>query len=147
MTCEHEEIGTLRKIKVKHNLALSIEKLRKAPVNSYVRVRITLLLNQVSIIIPVCDELDEANSTNQLLLLQLVLMECGAFESSTDFLDWANSEALNASESKVMELYGELKTEVPKLREIIGTDIKIISDWDFEMNAGAAYELRNLSNS
>ena len=71
-------------------------------------------------------------------------MECEEFESTTDFLDWANSGALNASEPIVMELYNELKTLVPKLREIIGTNIKIISGWDFEMNAGAAYELREM---
>lgn len=145
MNTKYPEIESLYKLKVKHNLTLSIEKKRGSNVGSYLTIKITFLLNKISISIPTFDERDEANPENQLLMLQMILMECIEYETTSDYLVWCKKGGLNASDTKVMKMYDTIKVEVPKLREIIGNDIVIISDWDFEMNEGAAYELRKMS--
>jgi hypothetical protein len=41
-------------------------------------------------------------------------------------------------------MYRDLGKTIPKIRDIIGTDINDISDYDWELNAGAAQALREL---
>ncbi|MCP4457958.1 MAG: hypothetical protein GY816_08040 [Cytophagales bacterium] len=79
-------------------------------------------------------------------MFHLVLIECEEYEDTTDFLDWAKSSGLNPSELSVERVYAELKEFVPKLREIIGPDVKPLLSFDFEMNMGSAYKLREESD-
>ena len=53
---------------------------------------------------------------------------------------------LNASDPFSLDLYRRTGEMVPKIRAIIGTDFKGISDFDWQLNAGAAQALRELES-
>ncbi len=142
---EFPGIDELKKVIVRHNLSFEIAKTRKELPDPYVRIQITLLLNQISLIIPAWDEYKDAQTRHPVLMLHLALMECEEYEDTTDFIDWAKSSGLNPSEPSVERVYAELKEFAPKLREIIGPEVKPLPSFDFEMNMGTAYKLREES--
>ena len=140
---KYPEIDVLKKAVRDHNLKLSVERTRAYLPNPYVYIRVTLLLNKVSLLMPVCDEYEDAKLKNPVLLLQLALMECEEYEDAEDYLVWEKRGFFdNAESSRVFKLYGELGEVVPKFREIVGPDVKPINGYDFEVNASAAQKLR-----
>lgn len=140
---EFPAIDELKEVIVRHNLSFAVAKSKKELPNPYVRIQVTLLLNQISLIIPAFDEYEDAKKEHPVLMFHLVLTECEDYEDATDFVDWAKTSGLNPSEPRVVRVWDELKEFVPKLREIIGSEIKSLSGFDFEMNMGVAYKLRN----
>ncbi len=90
------------------------------------------------------DEYDDAESGNPALLLQLVIYAVEEYEACDDFLVWCTAFGLNASDPFILNMYKKLGAIVPKIRGIIGTNINDISDYDWELNAGAAQALREL---
>ncbi|XWN37033.1 MAG: hypothetical protein ROO71_13860 [Balneola sp.] len=88
--------------------------------------------------------LDDAESGNPALLLQLVIYAVEEYEAYDDFLIWCTAFGLNVSDPFILNLYKELGTIIPKVSGIIGTNINDISDYDWELNAGAAQALREL---
>ena len=140
---DDEKIEILKTVIVRHNLKFEIAKTRKVLPDPYVRIQITLLLNQISFIIPSWDEYKDADTGHPVLLFHLALVECDEYQEATDYIDWAKTAGLNQSEPAVEQAYAELKDNVPKLLEIIGPDVKPLPDFDFEMNMGTAYKLRN----
>lgn len=99
-----------------------------------------------SCIIPVDDEYNDANSSNPPILLQLVLHMCYEFEDCEDFLVWSKAYSLvDASDPDVLDLYRTLGNVVPKILDIIGREEAGVSDFDWELDAGAAQALRKLA--
>ena len=141
----YPEIEVLKKAIRDHNLQLSVENLEAQLPDPYVYVRVTLFLNQVSLLMPVCDEYEDAKLNNPVLLLQLMLMECEEYEDAEDFLVWEKRGFFDNSKSGALKLYKELSEVVPKFREIVGPDVKPINGYDFEVNASAAQKLRKMA--
>jgi hypothetical protein len=94
--------------------------------------------------IPVEDEFGDARENNPALLLQLILQNCDYFTDAEDFLTWAKSLSLDSSNPIILDLYRELSRQVPDLLKHLG-EVERISDWDMQMNAGAAQALRNMN--
>jgi len=93
--------------------------------------------------IAVDDEYGDANEDNQALLLHLVLAACECYEEADDVLGWAVEAEMDASKDWVRQLYDQLGDVVPTIREVVGSEVKAISSWDFTLNADAARVLRN----
>ena len=96
----------------------------------------------VGLSIAFCDEYKEATEQNQALLLHFVLDTCECYEETEDFLEWAKEAELDSTVGWVLELYRELGEKVPQIREVVGTEVRALSSWDFSLNAGAAQYLR-----
>ena len=93
--------------------------------------------------IAVDDEYGDATEDNQALLLHLILATCECYEEADDVLECAVEAGMDASEDWARQLYDELADVVPKIREVVGSEVKAISPWDFTLNASAAQTLRN----
>ncbi|MFV1884773.1 MAG: hypothetical protein ACMZ7B_09815 [Balneola sp.] len=95
--------------------------------------------------IPVDDEYKDADLNNPALLLQLVIYAIEEYEDCDDFLVWSTAYGLNTSSPIHLNWYRKLGEVAPKIREIIGTGISGISDFDWQLSAGAAQALRELN--
>lgn len=94
--------------------------------------------------VPVDDEYEDADLDNQVLLLQLIIFAIEEYEECDDFLVWCTAFGLNASDSLSLVLFKRTAEITQKIRPIIGTDFHGISDYDWQLNAGAAQALREL---
>lgn len=141
---DYPEIAALEKALTDHGLRLSVEADRHLQSRSYRRIRLTLPHDRPDLSMPVDDEYGDARNDNPMLLLHLVLSECEGYEEADDFLVWAAESGLDASETWVQALFAELGEVVPEIREIVGSDVKPLSSYDFTLNAGAAQALRGL---
>ncbi len=123
-------------------------KLTALPTNSkmdsiYFR-EIEFINEDFSAIIPLDDEYEDVEKGNQALMLQLIIYAVEEYEDCEDFLVWSTAFGLNSNDPFVLDMYRDLGKTIPKIRDIIGTDINDISDYDWELNAGAAQALREL---
>lgn len=96
-------------------------------------------------VIPLDDEYEDAEKGNQALMLQLIIYAVEEYEDCEDFLVWSTAFGLNSKDPFILNMYRGLGKTIPKIRDIIGTDINDISDYDWELNAGAAQALRELT--
>ncbi len=94
--------------------------------------------------IPVDDEFQDARTGNPALLLQLIIYAIEEYEDCEDFLVWSTAYGLDASDPTHLDWYKRLGQSAPKFRELIKADISGISDYDWQLNAGAAQALREL---
>jgi|TARA_R110001599_G_scaffold244895_1_gene445043 hypothetical protein len=97
-----------------------------------------------SAIIPLDDEYEDVEKGNQALMLQLIIYAVEEYEDREDFLVWSTAFGLNSNDPFILNMYRDLGKTIPKIRDIIRTDINDISDYDWELNAGAAQALREL---
>ncbi len=95
---------------------------------------------------PVDDEYNDATVNNPAILLQLILYSIMEYEDCEDFLAWSMAFGLNASDSFSLDLYRRTGEMAPKIRSIIGAEFKGISDFYWQLNAGAAQALREINS-
>jgi hypothetical protein len=139
----YPEIEALEKTLKDHDLLLRVEpEPEDSQSSERRRVRLTRGQGDLDLSILVDDESGDATDEHQLLLLHLVLAECEGYEEASDILVWAAESELDASESWVRGLFSELGEVVPRIREVVGTDVKALASWDFTMNTGPARDLR-----
>ena len=93
------------------------------------------------VILPVFDEFDDTAINNPVLWLHLLIDTCEGFEESQDYTEWRLNEGYPDT-SFFKSLYASYKEKVPKLRKIIGTDIKAINAHHLEFNTNVAQALR-----
>lgn len=105
---------------------------------------IEFISQDFSVVIPLDDEYEDVEKGNQALLLQLIIYAVEEYEDCEDFLVWSTAFGLNSNDPFILDMYRDLGKTIPKIRDIIGTDINDISDYDWELNAGAAQALREL---
>lgn len=99
---------------------------------------------EFSAVIPLDDEYGDAEKGNQALILQLIIYAVEEYEDCEDFLVWSMAFGLNSNDPFILNMYRDLGKTIPKIRDVIGTDVNDISDYDWELNAGAAQALREL---
>ncbi|GAB5410426.1 MAG: hypothetical protein BalsKO_27910 [Balneolaceae bacterium] len=95
--------------------------------------------------IPVDDEYEDVESGNQALLLQLVIYMIEEYEDCDDFLIWTTAYGLDSSNTTHNEWYKQLGICAPRIRRVLGLNISGISDYDWQLNAGAAQALREIT--
>lgn len=88
------------------------------------------------------DEYNDLELGNPLLNLCLVLRALENYLDAEDYLVWCTQHGLDASNPRAREYHMGLADEVKQIREWIDPIDSFVSDFDFELNAGAAQELR-----
>lgn len=88
------------------------------------------------------DEYQDWDAQKPAMCLCLLLLSLEEYEETEDFLDWCKTLDLDASHPLLREYHMSLRTIVPEIRAILGGIDSPISHFDLEMNAGAAYWLR-----
>ena len=91
------------------------------------------------------DEYDDLTLNNPLLNLCLVLREFEIYHESSDYLNWCNTQGVNTSNETLRQYYMNLGNTYTAIEKLIGKIDSQISDLDFQLNAGAAWELRNIN--
>lgn len=91
------------------------------------------------------DELDDIRYNYPLLNLCLVLRELEGYEYTQDYLAWCQERYLDPKNEAILANFRNLATIYRDVEKIIGEINSQVSDWDFEMDSGASWELRKKS--
>lgn len=89
------------------------------------------------------DEYQDWTEDNPALCLCLILRELEGYDSATDFLNWCHIQGYSAANDRVRTYYMDLESQYSEIAHLLGGINSHISDWDFGLNAGAAFALRN----
>jgi hypothetical protein len=88
------------------------------------------------------DEYSDFNLNNPLLNLCVILRELDYYADSIDYLLWCKELNFEPNNIQVLNYYRSLGGIYREIEKILGKIDPQITDWDFEMNAGPAFELR-----
>ena len=89
------------------------------------------------------DDYSDLKYNNHLLTLYLVLRELDYYSDSSDYILWCKEHLLEPENKQVISYYRSLGSNYRDIEKILGKIDSQISDYDFELNAGAAQELRS----
>ena len=138
---DYPEIQALIEIIQKHNVRISVSDDEFLAGNEdYPAVVISL--NEKSFKLFADDEYKDLRLNNTLLALCVVLRELEDYEYASDYLVWCKHHAFDEANSQVREYHMSLGSIYKDVEIILGKINSQISDYDFELNAGAARELR-----
>ena len=137
----YPEIDKLNQIYVDHQVVIIADHTRLLGGKKYYpMVEFQLAGKQFEIFID--DEFDDLRKNYPLLNLCLVLRELEGYAWADDLLIWCQERFLDPADPQVLDAYRELGKTYQAIESIIGTIDPFVTDWDFEMNAGAAQALR-----
>ena len=88
------------------------------------------------------DEYDDLKTNYPLLVLCLVLRELEGYEYTNDYKIWCHERYLNPEDSEIKECFQHLKKVYIQVKKMVKEINSYVTDFDFEMNSGAAQELR-----
>nr|WP_299384490.1 hypothetical protein [Allomuricauda sp.] len=89
------------------------------------------------------DEFHDLQVNNPLLSLCLALRELEGYRDEGPLEQWCKALMLDSENTQVTSHYRNLERIYPSLVSLLGPIDSQISDLDFQLNAGAAQELRN----
>ena len=138
---EYFEINALKEFYTSQKIQVSI--LESSPVQDTFLAMLTL--GNTSLEVLLLDEYNDRMLPNRLLHVVLVLKELEIIEESTDYLDWCNQQGFSTNDEFLLPYYQKMVNELPKLSSYFpkGKVTSFISDWDIQLDAGAAQFLRN----
>jgi len=140
---EYPEIAALAEINHKFKVAIEvINEKYLAGKDYYPAIRITLQNKSFDLFVD--DEYEDLEMGNHLLSLCLVLRELEAYQDADDFLIWCKQNAFPPSNIEVQNYHRSLGAIYREVEKIIGKVDSKVSDYDFELNAGAAQALRGM---
>lgn len=140
---KYPEVKELYDIIEEHEIKLTVLPITPAFKDAYFR-EVRLSTPSIEFTAPVDDELEDSNSGNPALLLQLIFYAIEEYEVCEDFLVWSTAYGLDASNPIHLDWYRRIGIITPEFRKIISTEVSGISDYDWQLNAGAAQALREL---
>ena len=88
------------------------------------------------------DEYTDLELDNPLLNLCLVLRALENYLDAEDYLVWCTQHGMDSGDSHAREYHMGLRSRVQNIQKWIDPIDSFISDFDFELNAGAAQYLR-----
>ncbi len=138
---DYPEIDTLNELWTKHKVETKIDRsqlLEGRPYYPLVRFKI----GGEDFELFVDDEYDDLKKNYPLLNFCLVLRELEGFQDTKDFEYWCQERSLDSTDPQVFYAFNHLEETYEKVVKIMGSIDSHVSDWDFEMNTGAAQELR-----
>ncbi|MBO6515350.1 MAG: hypothetical protein JJ975_02265 [Bacteroidia bacterium] len=138
----YAEIDQLQKIWDLHNVSLTPVLTDFLTDNIYFPL-VKCTINNEPFNIYVDNEYDDLQLRSNLLSFCMVLRSLENYALSADYLQWCNEHALVVNNHKNRDYYMSLGGVYRRVQESIGTIDSCISDFDFELNAGAAQYLRN----
>ena len=98
-------------------------------------------------LIYVDDEYNDLEVGNPLLDLCLVLRALENYLDAEDYLVWCNQHGLDAANPDARAYHMGLDEVVKQISKWIDPIDSFVSDFDFELNAGAAQELRRTNTN
>ena len=91
------------------------------------------------------DEYNDLLTNSPLLSFYLVLRELEDYENASDYLEWCKHQSYDASNEEIREYHINLYSIHNEVKEMLGTIDSVISNYDFELNTGAAKEIRTMN--
>jgi hypothetical protein len=143
---QYQEIVELKKILSGHKI-LIIDAQTHPNFSSTENIWLDITIDEYQCTLLVDDEFKDLKRKNPILDLCLVLRELETYQEEEDILAWAKFKGLSVTNNKVISYYKELDEHYKNIESILGKIDSQISDFDFEMNAGAIQQLRSSSNS
>jgi hypothetical protein len=101
-------------------------------------------LDQPSIKLTVFDEYGDTRRGNPLLCLVLIGMEFGELDDAAGVEEWARVQCLDYSAKITQKTYVENMRSKSAFLQLYGPLPEVISDWDWQLNAGVARALRGM---
>lgn len=142
---KYQEIINLQSILSKHKIII-LPTTKHPNFHSTENIWVEFIVDGYAVVLLVDDEFKDFQLKNPVLNLCLILRELETYAEEEDILKWANFKGLTVSNSEVVAYYKELSEHYRKIEAILGTIDGQISDFDFQLNAGSAQELRKISN-
>jgi len=90
------------------------------------------------------DEYHDLQNGNALLSLCIVLRALEDYVFSATYLEWCQCYMMDASAPQIIDYYKTLGNIYVDIEKILGKITSYVSDYDFELNAGAAQALRKM---
>lgn len=141
MPQEYPEIHALEDMLKKHSFSIEFledDFLFCALCHKWVRFR----LDGKVFVLMVDDEYKDFDLNRPAMNLCLFLRELEDYQEEEDILKWCNLKGLKVSDAGVLEYYKGLDAIYNEVKKILGTIDPQISNYDFELSAGAAQALR-----
>lgn len=93
-------------------------------------------------IVAVYNEYEDIELNNPVVFLDMILREVECFEENKAIKNWAFENAVKPTDRDAIRFYKNLKECAPKIRAIVGNNVKSIPYFDIELNTGIAKALR-----
>ncbi|GAB5416753.1 MAG: hypothetical protein Crog4KO_22420 [Crocinitomicaceae bacterium] len=137
---EYPEIAKLQALRLQHSIEVRSTHERLCNRADFPKVHFSVGQKTFSIFID--DEYEDLKIDNPDLHLCLALRSLENYADAEDFLVWCTQLGLDSTDNEARNHHLELSTTYSEIKKILGTIDSYISDFDFELNAGAAQELR-----
>ena len=141
MKDSYPEIVALNELWVKHKVMIKITRARCLAEKAYYP-EVDFQIEGKAYKLFIDDEYDDLRYNYPLLNFCLVLRELEGFDLARDPRIWAQERGLDPDHEQVNDYHKYLSIIYPEIEKIMGHIHPQVSDWDFEMNSGAAQKLR-----
>lgn len=141
MAFEYPEIEALNTIYVNHKVTTKTERGELLGGKDYYPL-VHVQLGGFAFDLFVDDEYDDLRKNYPLLNLCLVLRELEGYALADDYLVWCQERFFDPGDERIRSNYTRLGEVYGTVESILGNIDSHVSDFDFEMNAGAAQRLR-----
>lgn len=142
---DYSEIQSLNQILKNHKIQISPSNVHP-DFRATENIWMTFQIDQFETVLLVDDEFKDFERGIKALDLCLVLRELETYAEEEDILRWCTFKNLSVSNHEVIEYYRGLASIYQTVENILGKIDSQISDFDFELNAGAAQALRSLNS-
>ena len=135
------EIEELNALWVKHKVMVRVDRNTLLSNKAYYPL-VEFQISGENFSLFVDDEFSDFRKNYPLLNFCLVLRELDGYKYTSEYEVWCQERSFDSSDETIKEAFKNLKYVTNEVEKILGKIDPIISDWDFEMNTGAAQALR-----
>ena len=142
---DYPEIVALNEIYVRHKVWIKTDRSQLLGGNEdYPLVHVELSGQKFDVFVD--DEYRDLKYNYPTLNLCLVLRELEGYHWAQEYEVWCQERYFDPSDEQVRHNHRHLAEVYDAVKQILGEVDSKVSDFDFEMNAGAAYRLRKLDS-
>ena len=141
MKFDYPEIEALNQLYVTHKVTTKTDRSQLLAGLEYYPL-VNFEIGGKSFQIFVDDEYDDLRYNYPLLNLCLVLRELEGYVYANGYEIWCQERFLNKEDEQVTQSYKHIANTYQEVAQIIGEIKSYVTDFDFELNAGAAQRLR-----
>lgn len=140
---DYPEIVALNEMYIRHKVWIKTDRSQLLGGKDYYPlVHVELSGQQFDIFVD--DEYDDLKYNYPILNLCLVLRELEGYAWAQEYETWCQERYFNPADAQVRHNHRHLSEVHATVKQILGEIDSKVSDFDFEMNAGAAWNLRKL---
>lgn len=144
MNGTYPEIDRLKTLWLKHAVKTKTDRGQLLQGKSYYpKVQFTLGGQNFELFVD--DEYDDLERNTPLLSFCLILRELEGYAYTPDYEVWCQERSLDPNAEDAYQAFKQLEKVYGKVKSILGKIDSQISDFDFELNAGAAQALRKIN--